>query len=158
MLGNIVGEELGQKIFEANFPEPIVNYKPGDILSFKQIKELPEKTIVHIFYLDEDGELREDGFQELYKSSEDEFSAGAFPFPMDEHKDDSELIEKRDNCGWKFTIREAIRIPKAEFQKREKQREKNERASELIERMRDGEKLTKEEKKELKKITGIIIK
>lgn len=158
MLNNIVGDELSQQIFEANFPEPIVNYKPGNILSFKQIKDLPEKTIIHIYYLDEDGELREDGFQELYKSSADEFSAGAFPFPMNEHKDDNELIENRDNSGWTFTIREAIKISKAEFQKREKQREKNERATDLIEKMRDGEKLTKEEKKELKKLTGIIVK
>lgn len=158
MLGNIVGEELGQEIFEANFPEPIVNYKPGSILSFKQVKELPEKTIIHIFYLDEDGELREDGFQKLYKHSESEFSAGAFSFPMDEHKSDDELIDRCDNCGWEFTVREAIKISKAEFQKREKQREKDERASELIEKMRDEEKLTKEEKKELKKLTGIIVK
>ena len=39
-----------------------------------------------------------------------------------------------------------------------KQREKNERAKELIEKMRDGENLTKDEKKELKKLTGIIIR
>jgi len=158
MLGNIVGEELGKEIFEANFPEPIINYKPGNILTFKQLKELQEDTIIHILYYDEDDNLREDGFQELSKYSDEEFSAGAFPFPMDDHDDDNELIEKRDNSGWTFTIREAIKVSAAEFKKLEKQREKNERALELIEKMRDGEKLTKEEKKELKKLTGIIVK
>jgi hypothetical protein len=159
MLNNIVGEDLGKKIFEANFPEPIVNYKPGDILTFKQVKELPEGTIIHILYFDEDDNEREDGFQKLSKDEDcEEYSAGAFPFPMNEHEDDGDLIENADNSGWTFTIREAIKISKAEFQKREKQREKNERAKELIEKMRDGENLTKDEKKELKKLTGIIIR
>jgi len=40
MLNNIVGEDLAKKIFEANFPEPIINYASGDILTFKEIKEL----------------------------------------------------------------------------------------------------------------------
>lgn len=67
MLNNIVGEDLAKNIFEANFPEPIRNYKPGKILTFKQLKALPEGTIIHIYYLDEDGNLREDGFQKLHK-------------------------------------------------------------------------------------------
>ena len=43
-LHKIVGEDLGNQIFEANFPKPIVNYKPGKILTFKEIRELPEDT------------------------------------------------------------------------------------------------------------------
>lgn len=154
MLNNIVGEDLAKNIFEANFPEPIRNYKPGKILTFKQLKALPEGTIIHIYYLDEDGNLREDGFQKLHKGSGDEWGAGAFPFPIEDLKDE-DLLEDCDNSGWTFTIREATKLSTAEFKKIEKQREKNERASELIDKMREGEDLTKEEKKELKKLTGI---
>jgi len=157
MLGNIVGEELGKEIFEANFPEPIINYKAGNILTFKQIKELPEDTVIHILYYDEDDNLREDGFQKLSKDEDgEEWSAGAFPFPTKRLKDD-ELIDRCDNSDWTFTIREAIKVSAAEFKKLEKQREKKERALELLEKMQDGEKLLKEEKKELQKITGIRI-
>ena len=151
-LTKIVGEDLGNKIFEANFPKPIVNYKSGKILTFKEIRELPEGTVIHIYYTDEDDHLRENGFQKLHKDkSGEEFSAGAFPFPMNKHESDDELIKDAENSGWHFTIREAIKVSSSEFKKIEKQRQINERAMELLEKIRDGEKLTKEEKKELKK-------
>jgi cobyric acid synthase len=159
MLNKIVGEDLGEKIFEANFPEPIKNYKAGNILTFKQIKELPEGTIIHINYFDEDDNEREDGFQKLSKDEEcEEYSAGAFPFPTNEHDDDNDLIENADNSGWTFTIREAIKVSATEFKKIEKQRADNHMAIELINKLRDGEALTKEEKKILKKTTGIRVK
>lgn len=157
MLNNIVGEDLAKNIFESTFPEPIKNYKAGKILTFKELKELPKGSVIHIYYLDEDGELREDGFQKLSKDSEDEWSAGAYPFPVEGLQDDDELKDC-DNSGWTFTIREAIKVSPTEFKKIEKQREQNEIARELIEKMRDGEDLTKEAKKQLKKITGIIVK
>lgn len=150
-LTKIVGEDLGNKIFEANFPKPIINYKSGKILTFKELKELPEDTVIHIYYTDEDGNERENGFQKLSKYDEEEFSAGAFPFPMNKHESDDELIKDAENSGWNFTIREAIRVSSSEFKKLEKQRQINERAIELLDKIRDGEKLTKEEKKELKK-------
>jgi len=53
MLNNIVGEDLAKKIFEANFPEPIINYASGDILTFKEIKELPEGTVIYLHYVDD---------------------------------------------------------------------------------------------------------
>ena len=155
MLGSVVGEDLGKQIFEANFPEPIINYKAGKVLTFRELKELPEGTIIHINYVDEDNELREDGFQKLSKCSDEEYSGGGFPIPMDEHENDDELIEGRDNCDWTFTIREAIKISNAEYLKLEKQGEQNRRAIELLGKMQDGEKLSKEERKELKKITGL---
>lgn len=150
-LKNVVGEDLAKKIFEANFPKPIVNYKAEKILTFKELKELPEDTVIHIYYTDEDGNERENGFQKLSKYDEKEFSAGAFPFPMNKHESDDELIENAENSDWNFTIREAIKVSSSEFKKIEKQRQINKRAIDLLDKIRDGEKLTKEEKKELKK-------
>lgn len=108
MLGKILPEEKANDIFEANFPKPIKGYKPGKILSFKELKELPEGSIIHIYYLNEDGEVSEDGFHPLNKHSEEEWCAGgAHPFPVDKLQDDT-LIKNIDNCDWLFTIREAI--------------------------------------------------
>jgi hypothetical protein len=152
MLNNIVGEDLAKKIFEANFPEPIINYASGDILTFKEIKELPEGTVIYLHYVDEDGNTRTRDFHKLTKHSIDEYSTSdGFSFPIDEYNDD-DLIEKCDNSGWTFTIRKAIKISPAEFKKIQKRQQRADRATELIQRLLDGEELSKEEKKELKKI------
>lgn len=164
MLGNIVGEELGKEIFEANFPEPIINYKPGNILTFKQLKELPEDTIIHILYYDEDDNLREDGFQKLSKDEAgDEWSAGAFPFPIKNIKED-ELIDRCDNSGWTFTIRMAVPGKKgeyAEIQKKKRTTLKNlDKLQGLYWKIQDTtDKVKKKElKKEYNKLAKIVQK
>lgn len=152
MLNNIVGEELGEKIFEANFPKPIEGYMPGEILTLAELRVLPEDTVIHIHYLDEDGEEREDGFQKLSKDSETEWSAGAFPFPIDELKEEDEL-RKCDNGGWTFTIREAIPAKKGEYETMKKNQRKILNALEKMRSLYDkiqNEK-DKTKKKELKK-------
>jgi len=131
MLTDIVGEDLGQQIFEANFPKPIDGYMPGKILTFAELKQLPEGAVIHIHYLDEDGEEREDGFQKLSKHSDDEWSGGAFPFPIDELKDDT-LLDRFDNSGWTFTIREALPAKKGEYAEMKKKQRK---AIKILERM-----------------------
>lgn len=117
MLGNIVGEEKGREIFEANFgPNPHDSFMPGKILTWSELKALPEGTIIHILYKDEDGEVSEDDFHPLGKDEDmEEWNAGgSFPFPVDELKDE-DRIENIDNCGHAFTIREAIPAKKGEF-------------------------------------------
>lgn len=158
ILTNIVGEDLGSKIFKANFPKPIINYKRGKVFTFKELKELPSETMIHIYYLDEDNFIREDGFHKLCKNSIEEYSGGGFSFPMDEYEDENELVKDQDNCDWTFTISEAIKISKSEYDNIQKEKEKSIRAIELIEKLQNKELLTKEEKKELKKITGINIR
>ena len=133
MLTGIVGEDLGQQIFDANFPEPLDGYMPGNILTFAELKALPEGTVIHVLYFDEDGEEREDGFQTLSKGSDSEWSAGAFPFPIDELKDD-QLIEKCDNSGWTFTLRAALPAKKGEYVEMKKKQRK---AIRILERMQD---------------------
>lgn len=150
-LTNLVGEDLGKKIFEANFPKPIINYRSGKILTFKELKELPDDTVIHIYYTDEDDNVREDGFQKLSKEDKDEFCGGGFTIPMTKHESDDDLIENAENSGWHFTIREAIKVSSSEFKKIEKQYKINQRAIKLLDKLRDGKKLTKEEKKDLKK-------
>lgn len=152
MLTDIVGEDLGQKIFEANFPDEITGYKPGKVLTLGELRLIPVGTIIHIYYTDEDGELRENGFQKLSKDSEEEWSAGAFPFPIDELTDDQELKDC-DNSGWTFTIREALVDKKGEYAKRMAMMDT---ADELLEEMKDTleeieETSDKVKKKELKK-------
>ena len=115
MLGNVLGEELGDEIFDANFPDPIEGYLPGDVLTFKQLKEMPEGTIVHILYT-EDDDVRTDDFYPLHKGSDDEWGAGPCPFPIDELEDDT-LIRKIDNCDHFFTIRAAVPAAKGAFEK-----------------------------------------
>ena len=124
MLKNVAGEELGQKIFEANFPEPLDGYMPGEILTFRELSEMPEGTIIHIHYLDECGEERESGFHPLYKHDDKEWSAGGhYPFPVDELKPET-LINKIYNSDWLFTIRKAVPAKKGEFEKMKKNQRK----------------------------------
>jgi len=152
MLGNIVGEDLAKDIFEANFPEPIEGYLPGSILTLAELRALPDGTVIHIHYIDEDGNEREDGFQKLSKYSDDEWSAGAFPFPIDEIKED-ELIDRCDNSGWTFTIRMAVPGKKGEYaaiQKKKRTTLKNlDKLQELYRKIQHT--TDKVKKKELKK-------
>ena len=152
MLDNIVGEDLAKQIFEANFPEPIDGYLPGRILTLAELRELPDGTVIHIRYLDEDGNEREDGFQKLSKDDSEEWSAGAFPFPIRNLKED-ELIDRCDNSGWEFTIRMAVPGKKGEYaaiQKKKRTTLKNlEKMQELHWKIQDT--TDKVKKKELKK-------
>lgn len=109
MLGNILDPETADSIFNNMFPEPITGYKKGKIYTFGELKNLPDDTIVHIYYTDEDGELRADDFLELGKFDEDEYYAGAFPFPVKGLTNDT-LMENLNNSDWTFTIREAIPV------------------------------------------------
>lgn len=134
MLGKILPEETAEQIFEANFPKPIKGYKPGKILNFKELKELSEGSIIHIYYLDDDGEVSEDGFHPLNKHSEEEWSAGSVhPFPINKLKDDT-LIQNIDNCDWSFTIREAILDKKYDH---ETTKQKRTTIQELLEELTD---------------------
>lgn len=136
MLNNIVGEEKGQEIFMANFgPNPHDSFMPGKILTFAELKALPEGTVIHILYKDEDGEVSEDDFHPLGKDDEmQEWNAGgSFPFPVDELKDE-DLIQDIDNCGHSFTIREAKPAKQGEFRK---MRQDQNKAIKLLDQLRN---------------------
>lgn len=150
MLGKILPEDKAEQIFEANFPMTIKGYKPGKILTFKELKELQEGSIIHIYYLDDDGEVSEDGFYPLNKHSDVEwYAGGVHPFPIDKLQDDM-LIKQIDNCDWSFTIREAILDEKYDHestkQKRKMAQELLSELTELAKEMTDN----KERKKEIR--------
>jgi hypothetical protein len=151
MLTNVVGEELGQKIFDANFPEPLDGYMPGRVLKLKELKTLPENTVIYVKYLDEDGNERENGFLRLSKHDDEEYSADGFSFPIKDLKDE-DLLENCDNCGWSFTVREAVPAKRGEFFKLQK---KKEETLDILEQMQElcreiDECSDKAKKKELK--------
>lgn len=81
--------------------------KPGKVLTLAELKNMPYGSVIHIKYEDEDGNEREDGFQFLKCDDMSEWCAGAFPIPLNE-LDDEDSIKDVDNCGWHFTIREAV--------------------------------------------------
>lgn len=133
MLTSIVGEEQGKAIMEATFPKQADGWMPGEVLTFGQLKQVPEGSILHIRYLDDDDEEREDGFFKFSKTSEDEYCIGAYPFPVRGLTDDQEL-RNIDNSGWSFTIRAAVPAKKGKFQ----QMKKNQRsASKIMEKMQE---------------------
>lgn len=110
-------------------------WMPGKILTWSELKALPEGSVIHIKYLDEDGEVSEDDFHYLGKDEEmREWNAGgSFPFPVDELKDE-DPIENIDNCGHAFTIRAAIPAKKGEFRQMSRNKDK---AVKLLDQLRD---------------------
>lgn len=138
MLSDLVGKDKGNDIFDANFPESLDGYMPGEILTFAQLKDKTEGTIIHILYKDEDGDVSADGFYPLYKDKEcKEWSAGgSFPFPVDDLSDD-DLIKTIDNCGYDFTISEALPAKKGDFAKlREGQQQYRDVLTEMLDLQR----------------------
>ena len=110
MLGKLVDEETASKIINNMFPEPIKGYKKGNVLTYGELKTLPEKSIIHILYYDEDNELRENDFKKLIKFDDKEYgTTDGYSFPNIELLKDDDLIENIDNSGWTYTIREAIK-------------------------------------------------
>ena len=111
ILKDIVGAGDASEIMKNMSPEPIAGYKKGKILTVGELKKLPANTIIHLWYEDEDGQLRNDDFVKLdgYKDGDDEVFAGGWSMPI-EGCSDNELVECLDNSGWEFTVREAIKI------------------------------------------------
>lgn len=107
LLPNSVTEQESIEILNTMISVPISNYTKGKILTVGEIKKLPNETIIHIWYEDEHGVLREDGFDRLYEydGNDEMITYGGYTIPLEHHKN-SELIENFDNCGWTFTVRE----------------------------------------------------
>jgi hypothetical protein len=111
MLDGIVGEETSNDILNNMFPPPIKGYKKGNILKVKELKALPKNTIIHLLYEEGNGCLRNNGFVKFcgdVNTSTELRTADGFSMPMEGHSED-ELIKDFDNCGWYFTVSEAIK-------------------------------------------------
>ena len=109
MFENIVGEESASKILSNMFPKPIKGYKKGRILTVGELKLLPRNSIIHLWYKDDDNHLRKNGFVTFcgYDGDDELCTTDGFTMPIDGHTD-NELIERFDNCGWNFTVCEAL--------------------------------------------------
>lgn len=110
MLNGLVGEEDTKNILDNMFSDPIEDYRIGNLISVKELKELPENAVIHLHYLDLDGQLRCNEFVKLFKNDDDgyRFTTDGYTLPLKGHSDD-ELIKDFDNSDWTFTIRKAIK-------------------------------------------------
>jgi hypothetical protein len=109
-LTNLVGEKTSDKILDDMFPPEVTGYKKGKILTLGQLKALPNNSIIHVYYIDEDDHVRANEFLKYVSDGADFYgTSDGFCFPFDNNEKDNTLIEKIDNCGWTFTIREAIK-------------------------------------------------
>ena len=113
MLTNVLGEDAAKEVFNNNIlSHSLTGYKKGKILTFGELKMLPNGTILNIVYKDEYSN-KSSTFDKLYKGEPGEESTkewcvgGSYPFPIDELKDDT-LIKDIPNCDEFFTIYEAI--------------------------------------------------
>ncbi len=108
-LTKVVDKETANDILSNMFPKPIEGYKKGKILTVRELKSLPKNSVIHLWYKDEDNSLRNNGFVKFcgYDGDDELCTTDGFTMPIDGHKED-EQIEKFDNCGWKFTVCEAI--------------------------------------------------
>lgn len=82
--------------------------KTGKILTFKELKETPEGTILHIYY-GENGLETWNEFGRFEKEFEDEWCISGINFPIDTFTDDT-LLDQCPNERLDFTIREAVEI------------------------------------------------
>jgi hypothetical protein len=109
ILSGIIGEAEASTIIGNMFPPKIKGYTKGKILTVGELKKLPKGSILHIWYIDEDRHLREDDFLIFDGFEDDDFepTANGFSMPIDNLTDD-DLLDHIDNCGWTFTVSEAI--------------------------------------------------
>ena len=101
----------GLKVMMMLKPNPnIKGYKKGNILTLKKLKALKEGTVIHLHYIDEDENVRTNGFHKLTKNSPDEYGTeDGFPIPLEKgNLEDDDILKDCDNSGWTFTIREAV--------------------------------------------------
>lgn len=110
-LKSLLGDQLGTEVFDANFNhKKLKGYVKGEIMTLKELKALPNRSVIHLKYTDEDGGLRENGFQILEKDdSEDWTTEEGYSIPLNNIKNQSVKIQDIDNSGWTFTIRHAIK-------------------------------------------------
>jgi len=86
-------------------------YKKGKVLTVGELKSLPENSVIHLYYIDDDNNLRKNDFVTFcgYDGNDELCTTDGFTMPVDGCKED-ELIEDFDNCGWTFTVCEAILV------------------------------------------------
>jgi hypothetical protein len=109
-LNGLVGEEKSDEILSNMFfsESSEEDYVKGRVLTVGELKSLPEGSVIHLWYIDEDRHLRSDDFLTLLGVNCDDMCTDCgFYIPLGGHSDD-ELVERFDNCGWTFTVREAI--------------------------------------------------
>ena len=113
MLGELMSEEDASQVFNnlfgGNTSDDNEDYKLGDYITVSELKELEDNSVIHLWYIDDDGELRNDGLVYIYAfdGEEEMVTKDGFPLPLDGH-DGSEQIKKFDNSGWTFSIRKVI--------------------------------------------------
>lgn len=85
-----------------------IKYTKGDIMTVAEAKALRAKDIIHLFYRDEDGGVRNNDFSVISSIDEDGVcTSEGFWFPLRNLSDD-ELLSNVDNSGWTFTVRKVV--------------------------------------------------
>jgi hypothetical protein len=112
-LNVLVGEEKSNEIISNMFfsESSEEDYVKGKVLTVGELKSLPKNSIIHLWYKDEDNHLRNNGFVTFcgYNGDDELCTTDGFTMPINGHTDD-ELIERFDNCGWKFTVSESLKV------------------------------------------------
>jgi hypothetical protein len=111
MLNSVVGEKKQKEILSNMFPKPITNYKKGKLLTVGELKKLPSNSVIFLWYVDEHEVLRKNGFESIheYDGSDEICTIGGYAIPINGHVD-NELISYFDNCGWTFSVYQAIEV------------------------------------------------
>lgn len=79
--------------------------KKGNILTVGQLKLMPKNSIIHLLYIDNDGQLRNNGFVKFsgYDGNDELCTICGFTMPINGLKD-NDLLENINNSGWRFTV------------------------------------------------------
>ena len=116
MFAEMFNTEQASGLLDNMFPEVPQGYKKGEIMTVGELKNLPDGSVIHLYYWEEDED------EEEYVSYNDftvferrdgnpaHFCTKAnMPIPVEEYEDE-EKIENLENCDTYFTICKAEKI------------------------------------------------
>lgn len=113
-LKQLFSNEIVKEVFNQNIlSHSLIGYKKGKMLTFGELKELPEDTILNVVYKDENYQITSSIFDRFDKCDYDismgseYWSIGSYPIPL-ENLVDEQIIENIRNCNDYFTVYEAI--------------------------------------------------
>lgn len=83
--------------------------KIGKILTWRELRALPNNSSIYVYYLDEDGEVMTDAIVEFEREGNNYFLKGYSHFDECDESQLDDPIQNYDNGGWSLTIREVIK-------------------------------------------------
>jgi len=111
MLGDLVTPEQAQGLMSNLYSKSVKGYTKGDVMTIAEMKQIVIGDIVHMKIWDEDGKVRENDFKLIkYVNNNTIGSDDGFELPIESFYKDTDLIDHmEESCGWRFTLRKAIK-------------------------------------------------